>query len=497
MMASTLFIGAEEKPRPNIIVIMADDVGYGDLSCYGAESIETPNLDRLASEGVRFTRAYAPAATCTPTRFSFLTGEYAFRTAGTGVARPNASALVKPGTPTIASVLRDAGYATAVIGKWHLGLGDEDRPDWNGELKPGPLEIGFDYAFLMPSTNDRVPPVFVENHHVVNLDPEDPLWVGDDRPSPDHPDAHTRPDLLRVEPVEGGHSGTIHNGISRIGYFTGGQSATWKDEELADVWVEKCNAWIEQNQENPFFLFFASHDIHTPRMPHSRFQGKSGLGPRGDALLQLDWCVGEIMETLERLDLAENTLIIFCSDNGPVIRDGYHDGSVKANGDHQPAGPYSGGKYNVYEGGTRTPFITRWPGTIEPGESDKLVSVLDIVAGVAPLAGATIPEGGCADSLPLTDVLLGRPEANARPELVQHRGRGRDYGIVQGDWKLQRHPSGKVIGMDLMGYGLGEPIEETLLFNLADDPGETTNIAADHPEIVKRLNEELDAIIAE
>jgi arylsulfatase A len=474
---------------------MADDVGYGDLSCYGAEAITTPNLDRLAAEGCRFTRAYAPAATCTPTRFSFLTGEYAFRTGGTGVAAPNASALIKPGTPTIASVLRDTGYATAVIGKWHLGLGGEDGPDWNGELKPGPLEIGFDYAFLMPSTNDRVPPVFVENHRVVGLDPEDPLWVGDERPSPDHPTAHTRPDLLRVRPA-GGHSDTIHNGISRIGYFTGGTSATWKDEELADVWVEKCNAWIEQNQDDPFFLFFASHDIHTPRMPHSRFQGQSNLGARGDALLQLDWCVGEIMKTVQRLGIDENTLIVFCSDNGPVIRDGYRDGSVEANGEHRPAGPYSGGKYNVYEGGTRTPFITRWPGEIEPGVSDKLISVLDLAASVAPLAGATIPEGGCADSLRLTDALLGRTDAPGRPNLVQHPGRGRDYGFVQGDWKLQRHPSGKVIGMDMMGFKWpGDPIAEVQLFDLAADPGETTNIADQHPHLVRLLTEQLNAIV--
>ncbi|WP_261340344.1 sulfatase-like hydrolase/transferase, partial [Novipirellula maiorica] len=298
---------------PNVIVIMADDLGYGDVSCYGATSLETPNIDKLASEGVRFTSGYCSASTCTPTRYSMLTGTYAFREQGTGIAPPNAPAIIKPGTETVASLLQGAGYKTAVIGKWHLGLGGEDGPDWNGELKPGPLEIGFDTCFLLPTTNDRVPQVYVHDHHVENLDPADPLWVGNKKPSPEHPTGITHRDTLKMD-WSHGHNATIHNGISRIGFYTGGHAARFRDEDLADKWVEKSVEFIEQNKDENFFLFFAAHDIHVPRIPHERFQGKTSLGLRGDSIIELDWCVGELTKTLDRLGLAENTLVVFCSD---------------------------------------------------------------------------------------------------------------------------------------------------------------------------------------
>ncbi|MFG0335495.1 MAG: sulfatase-like hydrolase/transferase, partial [Maioricimonas sp. JB049] len=358
-LAPSLAFAAEAR-TPNIVVIMADDLGYGDVSCYGATALETPNIDRLAREGVRFTSGYCSASTCTPTRYSFLTGTYAFRQDGTGIAPPNSPAIVKPGTETIASLLKQAGYATAVIGKWHLGLGGPDGPDWNGLLKPGPLEIGFDRCYLLPTTNDRVPQVYVENHHVKNLDPADPLWVGMKKPSPDHPTGQTHRDALKMD-WSHGHNATIHNGISRIGFYTGGHAARFRDEDLADEWVTQSNEWIEAHKDEPFFLFFSSHDIHVPRMPHERFQGATTLGYRGDAIIQLDWCVGELLDTLDRLELTDDTLVVFCSDNGPVLDDGYKDGAVEMLGDHTPAGPFSGGKYTVREGGTRTPFITRWP----------------------------------------------------------------------------------------------------------------------------------------
>ena len=212
---------AEPVAKPNIIVIMGDDVGYGDVSCNGAKAITTPNIDALAERGLRFTSGYCSASTCTPTRYSFLTGNYAFRKKGTGIAAPTAPAIIQPETPTIASLLRDAGYNTAVIGKWHLGLGGPNGPDWNGELNPGPLEIGFDTCFLLPTTNDRVPQVFVKDHHVRNLDPNDPLWVGKKNPSPDLPTGVSARDTLKMD-WSHGHNQTIHNGISRIGFYTGG-----------------------------------------------------------------------------------------------------------------------------------------------------------------------------------------------------------------------------------------------------------------------------------
>ncbi|SVB49800.1 uncharacterized protein METZ01_LOCUS202654, partial [marine metagenome] len=316
---ASLLIGQTAKAeKPNIIVIMADDLGYGDIGCYGAkpENLKTPNIDRLAANGLQFTSGYCSASTCTPTRFSFLTGKYAFRQNNTGIAPPNGPAIIQPGVETLPSLLKRAGYTTAVIGKWHLGLGGPSGPDWNGELNPGPREIGFDYNYLLPTTNDRVPQVYVVNHRVKNLDPMDPLWVGRKKPSADHPTGLTHRDTLKMD-WSHGHNATIHNGISRIGFYTGGHAARFRDEDLADEWVKQSNKWIETNRDNPFFLFFSSHDLHVPRMPHERFHSTSGLGFRGDAVVQLDWCVGELVKTLDRLNLSKNTMIVFCSDNGP------------------------------------------------------------------------------------------------------------------------------------------------------------------------------------
>lgn len=485
---------SEAAEKPNIIVIMADDLGYGDISCYGsAWGLKTPHIDRLASEGLRFTSGYCSASTCTPTRYSFLTGNYAFRKSGTGIAPPNAPAIIQPGVPTVASLLQKAGYQTAVIGKWHLGLGGPDGPDWNGQLKPGPLEIGFDTCFLLPTTNDRVPQVYVHDHRVPNLDPEDPLWVGRKKPSPDHPTGLTHRDTLKMD-WSHGHNATIHNGISRIGFYTGGHAARFRDEDLADKWVEKSVEFIEQNKDEPFFLFFSSHDLHVPRMPHERFQGASKLGYRGDAIVQLDWCVGELMKTLDRLKLDEKTLVVFCSDNGPVLDDGYKDGAIEKLGDHKPAGPFSGGKYSVLEGGTRTPFITRWKGRIKPGVSDKLVCTIDAAASFAALAGQPLPEDGCVDSFDVHRALLGEDTATGRDHLVQQdNGRGGNFGLRVGDWKLQRHDSKQARNVRLRL--VNDKVARYRLYNLKDDPAEKQNVIEQHPEIAERMKKQLTKII--
>jgi arylsulfatase A-like enzyme len=480
---------------PNIVLIMADDLGYGDLSCYGATQVETPHIDRLASEGLRFTSGYCSASTCTPTRYSLLTGTYAFRSAGTGIAPPNAPAIIKPGTETIASILKRAGYATAVIGKWHLGLGGEKGPDWNGELKPGPLEIGFDTCFLLPTTNDRVPQVFVHDHRVPNLDPADPLWVGSQKPSDDHPTGITHRDTLKMD-WSHGHNATIHNGISRIGFYTGGHAARFRDEDLADTWVEKSNEFLEQHKEQPFFLFFSSHDIHVPRIPHERFQGQTSLGLRGDAIVELDWCVGELMKTLQRLDLDQKTLVIFCSDNGPVLDDGYRDGAIEKNGEHRAAGPFAGGKYSVYEGGTRTPFITRWPGRITPGVSDEVVCTIDLAASVASLTGHSLPENACLDSFDVLAALLGQPDAKGRDHLVQqNNGNNGTWALREGDWKLHRYDRKTARNVVVELPLANTPVPQYQLYHLADDPAETRNVLDRHPEVAERLQRRLAAII--
>ncbi|MFP6762925.1 MAG: arylsulfatase [Planctomycetaceae bacterium] len=481
--------------RPNVIVIMADDLGYGDVSCYGATSLKTPNIDRLAAEGLKFTSGYCSASTCTPTRYSLLTGTYAFRGRNTGIAPPNAPAIIRPGTETVASILKRAGYATGVIGKWHLGLGGEGGPDWNGDLKPGPLEIGFDTCFLLPTTNDRVPQVFVHDHRVPNLDPADPLWVGRKKPAPDHPTGLTHRDTLKMD-WSHGHNSTIHNGISRIGFYTGGHAARFRDEDLADQWVEKSIDFIEQHSQKPFFLFFSSHDIHVPRIPHERFQGKTSLGFRGDAIVELDWCVGELMKTLDRLKLADNTLVVFCSDNGPVLDDGYKDQAIQKVGRHRAAGPYSGGKYSVYEGGTRTPFITRWTGRIDPGVSSELVCTIDLAASLSALAGQPLPGDACLDSFNVLGALLGEDRATGRDHLVQqNNGNNGTYALRAGHWKLHRSDRKTARNVVVEAQLANTKVPQFQLFNLQDDPGEKTNVIADHPEVASRLRQQLAGII--
>jgi arylsulfatase A len=490
-------IHATAKEQPNVIVIMADDLGYGDLSCYGATAIRTPNIDQLAAEGRRFTSGYCSASTCTPTRVAFLTGTYAFRRKGTGIAPPNGKLTIPPDTVTIADLTKTAGYQTAVIGKWHLGLGGKSGPDWNGEIKPGPLEIGFDHAFLLPTTNDRVPQVYLENHRVVGLDPKDPLWVGDEKPDPRHPTGITHRDTLRMD-WSHGHNGTIHNGISRIGFYTGGHAARFRDEDLADKWIEKSNAWIEAHHDKPFFLFFAAHDIHVPRMPHERFQGKSRLGFRGDSILQFDWCVGELMKTLDRLGIAEKTLVVLCSDNGPVMDDGYKDGALENLGDHRAAGPFRGGKYSVFEGGTRTPFITRWKGRIEPGVSDEIVCTIDLAASIAALTGTPLPDDACLDSFDVSDVLLGVAGARGRDHLIQQdNGEKGNFGFRAGNWKLVRHDSKSARNMKVGSTLANTAVPQFQLYNLADDPSENNDMRKDHPEIVLDLQERLARYIKE
>lgn len=484
-----------ETKKPNVIVIMADDMGYGDLSCYGANQFETPNIDQLASEGQQFTSGYCTASTCTPTRYSFLTGTYAFRTEGTGIAPPSSPLIIPHETHTIADMFQSVGYKTAVIGKWHLGLGGKEGPQWNDELKPGPNEIGFDYSFLLPTTNDRVPQVYVKNHRVLNLDPADPLWVGMKKPSEDHPTGITHRDTLKMD-WSHGHNSTIHNGISRIGFYTGGHSARFRDEDLADKWVEESKGWIEANKDEPFFLFFASHDLHVPRIPHERFQGATPLGFRADSIVQLDWCVGELMETLDRLDLADDTLVIFCSDNGPVMDDGYADEALEKLKDHRAAGPYTGGKYSVYEGGTRTPFITRWKGTIKPGISDEVVSTIDIYDSLASLTGAEIPEDAALDSLDVVGAMLGREGAKGRSEFVEQDNGGKgNYGFRSGDWKLVRHDRKKARNMVVEQKLDNVEVPRFQLFDLKSDPSEKTNVIAANPEVAEKLKARLAEII--
>ena len=495
-LGALVIASAPAEKRPNVIVIMADDLGYGDLSCYGATTFKTPNIDKLASGGQLFTSGYCSASTCTPTRYSLLTGNYAFRKKGTGIAPPNGHLIIDAGTFTLPDLMKKAGYQTAVVGKWHLGLGEEGKgPNWNGELKPGPHEIGFDHHFLLPTTNDRVPQVYVTKSKVLNLDPEDPLWVGRKKPSPDHPTGVTHRDSLKMD-WSHGHNSTIHNGISRIGFYTGGEKARFRDEDLADKWVEKSVEWIEKNKDNPFFLFYASHDLHVPRIPHERFQGVTPHGFRADSIVQLDWTVGEIMKTLDRLKLSENTLVVFCSDNGPVMDDGYKDDALEKLGSHKAAGPYKGGKYSVYEGGTRTPFITFWKGQISAGKSDQMVCTIDLASSLAKVTGIALPQDAFKDSFDVSDALLGKPNAKGRTSLIQQDNGGRGkFGFRKNNWKLTRH-SGKSARNSVVEKKLANTkVPEFQLYDLTKDPAEKKNIIKQHPETAAEMTAELEALV--
>ncbi|MDB5319806.1 MAG: arylsulfatase family protein [Phycisphaerales bacterium] len=465
---------AAEPRRPNIIIILADDLGYGDVGCYGATKVKTPAIDKLAAQGLRFTDAHSTSATCTPSRYSLMTGEYAWRKKGTGILPGDAALIIDPARPTLPSILHKAGYATGAVGKWHLGLGT-GKLNWNEEIKPGPMEIGFDSNFIIPATVDRVPCVFVENRRVLNADSSNPIEVNYAKKIGNEPTGAEHPELLTLKPSHG-HDQTIVNGISRIGFMSGGQAARWKDEDIADVLTKRAVTFIENNKDKPFFLYFATHDVHVPRTPHARFVGTSQCGVRGDVIQEFDWSVSEIMATLDRLKLTDDTLVIVSSDNGPVVDDGYQDGAVADLNGHAPAGPWKGGKYTVYEGGTRMPFVARWPARIKPGGvSDALICQVDLLASLATLAGAEVPAGAGPDSQNVLPALLGE-KMTGRETLVEQGG-GVMLGMRKGNWKYIPRPVAK----------------NSELYDLSSDPGETKNVAGDNAAVLKEMSNLMQA----
>jgi len=493
---------APAPAKPNIILILADDLGYGDLGCYGATKIKTPNLDRLAAEGVRFTQGYAPSSTCTPSRFSLLTGEYAWRQKDrkNSILDGDAPLCIEPGRLTLPALLHQAGYQTGIIGKWHLGLGDGQTPvNFNAEIKPGPIEVGFDYCYIIPATVDRVPSVWIENHRVVGLDPADPITVSYVTNISDDPTGLERPDLLTRYGADKQHSGTIINGISRIGYMKGGKAARFKDEELATRLVAKSVAFIEQNKDKPFFLEAALFEPHVPRVAGAPFAGKSQCGVRGDVIEQIDWETGEILGALKRFKLETNTLVILSSDNGAILFDGYYDHSFEDLNGHQPTGGLRGWKYLVFEGGCRVPLIARWPGQLKPRVSGQMFNLVDLMATFASLTGQKVPQEVAPDSLDLSAVLLGTTTNQLRNETVLH-GISDTLALRLGDWKLiPAVAGGKSTGM---GRGAdasslrfkANHITKPMLFNLATDPGEKTNLFAKYPAKAAELEARLTAI---
>lgn len=479
--AAGLFIASAQQKKPNVVLIYVDDLGYGDLSSYGATKIKTPNVDRIAQRGTRFTNAHSTSATCTPSRFALMTGVYPWRQQGTGVLPGDAKLIVPTDKATLPKVFKEAGYNTAVVGKWHLGLGAQVEKNWNEAVKPGPNEVGFDYSFIFPATADRVPTVFLENHHVLGLEQDDPIQVDYKNKVGNDPTGKEHPELLKMRSSPGqGHDNTIVNGIGRIGYMAGGQKARWVDEEITGTFLHVAQDFIYKNKENPFFLMFALNEPHVPRMPSTYFRGKSGLGYRGDAILQLDWTVGKVLDQLEQLGIADNTIVIFSSDNGPVLDDGYVDGAVTQLNGHRPAGQLRGGKYSIFEAGTRVPFIVSGPGVTKNQVSDALYCQIDLLASIAQLLGQKVPKTAI-DSEPLATTLLGQ-DLKGRKLLVEHGG---TLAIVQGDWKYIAPSNGPAYSK-LTDTEMGNN-PEPQLYNLKLDLGEKKNLALTHPEKVNEL----------
>ncbi len=476
--------------KPNVVFIYADDLGYGDLGCYGATKLSTPHLDLLAKKGIRFTNAHASSATCTPSRYALMTGEYPWRKTGTGVLPGDAALIISTNKTSLPSLFKSAGYQTGLVGKWHLGLGSTVQKNWNEAISPGPNEVGFDYSYIFPATADRVPTVFVENHHVVASDPLDPIEVDYRKKIGTDPTGLEHPELLKMKASPNhGHNNTIVNGIGRIGYMSGGNKARWTDEEMPLTFLSKSLEFIELNKNKPFFLFHSLTEPHVPRMPSTMFKGKSGLGYRGDAILQVDWTVGQILLKLEQLGLSNNTIIVFTSDNGPVLDDGYEDEAVTKLNGHTPWGPLRGGKYSSFEAGTRVPFLVSWPALIKPAVSDAMISQVDMLASFASMLGKNIPAGEGPDSEDIWGAISGKTTLGRNILVKQGL---QSIALIQGEWKYIE-PSNAAPMHTLCNIELGNnPLPQ--LYHLAKDIGEKNNLAQQHPERVSALAARLKQI---
>ncbi len=486
---------AQEGASPNVVLIYADDIGYGDLECYGAVGVNTPNVNNLAANGLRFANAHSVASTSTPSRYSLLTGEYPWRKPGTDVAAGDAAMIVAPGQYTVADVFKEAGYVTAAFGKWHLGLGAvSGGQDWNMPISPALADIGFDSSYIMAATADRVPCVFIENGRVAGYDSEEPIYVSYRKNFDGEPTGRENPELLYNLKHSHGHDMSIVNGIGRIGYMKGGGKALWKDENIADSITARAVDFIKANSERRFFIYFATNDIHVPRFPHPRFRGASTMGLRGDAIAQFDWCVGEVVRALEEQGVLDNTLIILTSDNGSVLDDGYDDGAEQLAGEHSPTGGLRGGKYSTFEGGTRVPFIVHWPARIkEPAVVEGLVSQIDFLDVMAVVAGVgsgkpLSPDGSPAE----VSTWLGAGDAG-RPFTVGMAA-NHTLSLIMSGWKYIE-PKG---GPAMVPWG---PKIETgystapQLYKMVDGEfDEKNNVANENPTLVNGFKEELERI---
>lgn len=472
------------KKQPNIVIIYLDDLGYGDLSSYGATELNTPNIDALANGGVRFTNGYATSATCTPSRYGLLTGVYPWRNKDAKILPGTAPLLIGTDQMTIATMLKKEGYQTGAVGKWHLGLGT-GIVDWNKQVTPGPNQVGFEYSYIMAATQDRVPTVYIDNGFVDGLDPNDPIEVNYDQNFEGQPTGKDNPELLRMK-WHHGHNSSIVNGIPRIGYMKGGESAKWTDEDMADHFLKKAQTYVKDHKEKPFFLYYAMQQPHVPRTPHKRFVGATKLGPRGDVIAEADWAIGEFMKTLKEEGILENTLVIFTSDNGPVLNDGYYDDAIEKLGNHKPSGPLRGGKYSLFEAGVRVPFITYWKGKIKATTSDALVCQLDLLNSIAALVGS---KDSAKDSQNLLATFMGETNSGREELVIEATTR---TAFRKGDWLMIPPYKGEAILSEVnIEVGNADVFQ---LYNLKDDVGQQNNLAESKPELLQEMIKSFESI---
>ena len=487
---------ANVSQSPNVVLIFADDLGYGDVGCYGATKVKTPHIDELAKQGRRFTDAHTASAVCTPSRYALLTGEYPVRgNGGKGVWGPSpvtSGLIIDTDKFTLADVFKRKGYATAVLGKWHLGFG-VGKNDWKEPLRPGPQDLGFDYYFGLPVVNSAPPYVYVENDHVVGGDPADPLvYVGRN--------AKGATPITPIPPEASQRTANMFRGAVEA-------HKLYNDYTVGTVLAGKAVDWITDNKQRPFFLYLATTHIHHPFTPGKKFQGSSDAELYGDFIQELDWMVGQVTQCLEKQGLSDNTLVIFTSDNGGMMNLGGRN-AVKAG--HKMNGDLLGFKFGVWEGGHRVPFIAKWPGKIEGGsESDQLICNVDMLATCMALTGQNPETVQGKDSINVLPALIGNPDKPIRKDLVLAAHKPSHLSVRKGKWmyipakgsggftgsKPNQHAWGGPAAVALVG-GVNSDMENgklkksaspAQLYDLEADVNQRKNLYNEYPEVVREM----------
>ena len=467
-----LFVGCQSKNQkpemPNIVILLADDMGYGDVQALNETSkIATPNLNRLSEEGITFTDAHTPSAVCTPTRYGLLTGRYCWRSRlKRGVQNGYGPPLIETSRATIASLLKQAGYTTGVVGKWHLGLGfqkdNNDNFDFSKPVTYSPNDVGFDYSFIIPASLDFPPYSYIENHNITDF------------PS------------------------IAENANSFPRYWRKGErSPNFNMEETLDHLLGKATTFIDKNanKQAPFFLYFPFTAPHKPVFPHRRFKGKTEVGPYGDFVHQVDWTVGQVLKKLKDLNIEKETIVFYTSDNGSYmyrynafVEDHVDDETIQgyAENHHTANYVFRGTKADIWEAGHHVPFFVRWPGHFSPGTKiDTTICLTDIFSTVAEILNLQKKQGSAEDSYSFVPLLTNKSSEYSRAPVIHHSGGGM-FAIRKGDWKLvlgngsggREKPKGKAFQ---------EPYQ---LFNLKDDIGETEDVIAKYPKIAAELEKE-------